>query len=53
MNYFLIAYLVLIGASLLVSANRHGKPQANHNFWTSLIAVWITVPLVLLAIYFR
>ena len=37
---------VLFSLGLLISANEHGKPRSNANFWTSLIAACIEVAIL-------
>jgi LPXTG-motif cell wall-anchored protein len=42
-----IIYLVLIGSSLLLSANRHGKPKTGtENFWTTCIGLALSMALL-------
>ncbi len=45
MNTALIVLYILVGISLLIGANKHGKPQEDYNFWISftlisLILIW-------------
>lgn len=39
--------LCLIGVSLLISANAHGEPRKNENFFTSLISAALSIGLLI------
>ena len=41
MNPWVIVMIVLMAMSLTIGAVKHGEPQSNHNFFTSLIATGI------------
>jgi len=42
-----IIMLSLLGISILIAANQHGKPRGNVNFWAALfgatIEMWILI----------
>jgi hypothetical protein len=41
-----IIYVVLTFAGMLITAHNHGKPRADENFWTSLVATIIVYSLL-------
>jgi len=41
-----IVMLIMVFASLLLTANKHGKPRDNYNFWNNAIAVIIQLALL-------
>ena len=46
MNTATIILIILWSIGLLVSANRHGKPRTNHDFFVTLIAEIINISLL-------
>ncbi len=34
-----IVLIVIASINMLLSANEHGRPRKNHNFWTDFIGV--------------
>lgn len=52
MNIYFTIYLVLVVISLLISANQHGKPRKEENFWMSLVSAVISTGLFYLALNF-
>jgi hypothetical protein len=41
-----IIYLILVFIGLLCSANKHGKIEGNHNFWTTVASTIIVISLL-------
>ncbi len=53
MNNGLLAIYIVVGISLLVAANQHGKSQPKYNFWISLFAKAISLTLIWWAMGWR
>lgn len=53
MNYGFITFCVLIGISLLISANQHGQERGDENFWRTLLSAVITMFMLLWAMGFK
>jgi hypothetical protein len=48
-----ITILALMGVSLLISANQHGKERKPVNFWTTLTAVVLELSILLWGGFFN
>ena len=41
-----IIYLLLVGLAIVLTAIRHGKPQGNHDVWSTLTAILVQILLM-------
>lgn len=46
MNWAQIALIVLYAAGIGIAAAKHGEPQPNYNFWTTLLGTAINIILL-------
>lgn len=49
-NGWLIAVIIMDAIALLISANQHGKPRGDYNFWATLFAVALNLTITFMAV---